>query len=84
MKPLRRFFANYAPGFEERFGTALTATRDVEEGLLVRNDITILHDGVRVARGVDVIAIVDGVTHKAGFNCLSYPELYERLIYVTS
>ena len=68
----------HVEGFEERFGPELRRMRPGTNGKLERNDIVILHRGVRVATAVDIIGSYPAFGHTAVFTCMKYPELYRR------
>lgn len=75
-----RVVAEYAPGFQQKYGSDLSDTPATRNGAVVREDLFIMKDGKRVAQFVNFYARQDsgGRTIVA---CLgSFPELYETPI----
>ncbi|MEA3041068.1 MAG: hypothetical protein QOC65_557 [Sphingomonadales bacterium] len=67
----------YVPRFEERFGQALTTTREAPVGSIVRNDISILYGDRLVVRIVDLISVYQVMGSQQSLSCVGrFPELY--------
>ncbi len=66
------------PGFEERYGSALSEKRQFVDDKVIRDDVFITFNGNVVAQYVDFTASLRSIDGATGLTCLSlYPELYE-------
>ncbi|WP_447755825.1 hypothetical protein [Sphingopyxis fribergensis] len=75
-----RAVGEYVPGFEHRFGRALTIGRNPRIGEVVRDDLVIVKDGILVARFVDFAGSYNSIEGPQFLTCLgNYKSNYDRI-----
>jgi hypothetical protein len=76
-----RTVAEYAAGFEIRFGSELKHDRNSENGSVIRDDLYILQNGNIVVQYVDFVARRDGLAAPLTQSCIgNFPELYSDTV----